>query len=896
VVAERSSRIGASADSNGGGVEPGACEGSFLRGLRVIEIADELGEYCGKVLAGLGADVIKIEPPGGEATRGYGPFLDDREHPNRSLHFWHYNFGKRSVVLDLDNATGRSRLTELLRSADVLLETRPTAYWSQRGLSLDDLMASNPTLVHGRITPFGDDGPWSGYRGSDLIHLALGGVMMNCGYDADTTGVYDTPPIAPQMWQSYHIAGEVAAIQIVAAMNYRLETGRGQRIAVSVHDAVSKTTETDLPDWVYARQPHGRRTCRHSFAVAGTGDRERDQGMSAYVPSLARTKDGRWILPYSTYLSGFDVPFQNTVDTLAKYDAAEDLDDERYGDDSYVRRPETLRHVESVISRFIGSTKYDRHVWQDAQNNGLAWAPVRKPEENLEDEHWSVRNAFLKVEHPELGRSFVQVGGKWVAPDLPWRTGPRAPMLGEHTAEVLNSVGRSGEPYRSTKSSQAIPPGRTSLPKSKHGKPFALSGLRIIDLSWLLASGGAGRFFTAHGAEVIKVEHRSRVDGMRFGRGVPPPGGREERERATTPLVTNNGGSLNRSGSFMEINAGKRSLSLNLKSVRGKELLCDLIRNADMVIEGFSPGTMDRMGFGYSRLKEINPGIIYVQQSGMGQMGTLGRMRTFGPTAQAFSGLSEMSGLPDPYPPAGIGFSYLDWFGAYQMALAMMAALYRRRTTGQGCHIDSSQVEVGLYLTGSAILDKTANGRSWERYGNASPYKKAAPHGVFPTEGHDRWIAIAAFTQQQWEATADVLGVPSACFDERFLTLDLRSDNDCQLADLLAERTKSWEAHALMAALQQRGVPAGVCQTAKDRCERDPQLEHDGWLVELEQSEIGTWPVKEVPGQMSETPPYIGGFLDRHGPSYGEDTDYVMSTILGLTAEEIEQLRVDGVL
>ena len=148
-------------------------------------------------------------------------------------------------------------------------------------------------------------------------------------------------------------------------------------------------------------------------------------------------------------------------------------------------------------------------------------------------------------------------------------------------------------------------------------------------------------------------------------------------------------------------------------------------------------------GLGYDRLREINPRIVYVQQSGMGQIGTYGRLRSFGPTAQAFSGLSDMSGLPGPYPPAGIGYSYLDGFGAYQMALAMMAALYRQRVTGQGCWIDSSQAEVGIYLTGASILDHSAKGRSWARYGNRSPYKPTAPHGAYRARGEDRWIAIA---------------------------------------------------------------------------------------------------------------------------------------------------------
>jgi crotonobetainyl-CoA:carnitine CoA-transferase CaiB-like acyl-CoA transferase len=863
--------------------------GSFLNGLRVIEFADELGEYCGKVLAGLGADVIKIEPPGGEKTRGYGPFYLDDPHPNRSLHFWHYNFGKRGIVLDLDSEADRTHVMRLVESADIVLDTRPRNHLNERGIGYDAMRTRNPGLIYARISPFGDDGPWADYQASDLVHLALGGVMMNCGYDPDPSGFYETPPIAPQAWQSYHIAGEVTAVQIIAALVYRLKTGRGQRLTTSVHDAVAKNTETDMPDWVYCRLPHYRQTCRHSLPSASPTM----QGMaaeSALRPGLSRSKDGRWVLAYRTYLLGGVASFDATVRVLRKFGAAGDLGDEKYRDEAFVLKPATNFHIATHVERLVGRYLFERDLWKDGQDEGLPWSPVRRPEENVGEEHWAQRETFFDVTYPELGKTFTQVGAKWVAPGLAWRTGPRAPLLGEHNAEVLGHDGDLTAPAvcRAEKTASGVPL------LSKHGKPFALSGVRIVDLTWMLASAGAGRFFTALGAEVIKVEHVSRLDGMRMGMGNAPLGGRAERDAATGPLVVPATRNVNRSGSFMEINAGKRGISLNLKHPRAKELLIELIGDADMVIEGFSPGTMDRMGLGYDRLREINPRIVYVQQSGMGQIGTYGRLRSFGPTAQAFSGLSDMSGLPDPYPPAGIGYSYLDWFGAYQMALAMMAALYRQRATGQGCWIDSSQAEVGIFLTGASILDHSANGRTWARYGNRSPYKPAAPHGAYRARGEDRWIAIAAFSDEQWWAVTRVLGTPHWAADPRLATLTLRLANQDYLDRLVNEATATWDAFELMSALQRAGVAAGVCQTAEDRYEHDPQLQHLGWMTEVEQSEIGKWPVKEVPVKFSETPPYIGGFLDRHGPSYGEDNDYVFRTILGLDHDEIARLAQQG--
>jgi crotonobetainyl-CoA:carnitine CoA-transferase CaiB-like acyl-CoA transferase len=841
----------------------------FLGGVRVVELADELGEYCGKVLAGLGADVIKVEPPEGEVTRRYGPFHEDRPGVESSLYHWHYNFGKRGVVLDLDDAADQEEFRRLVRSADVLLTSRPAAYLAERGLGAAALRAADDRLVVTRLTPFGDDGPWADYRGSDLVHLALGGVAMNCGYDPRPDGTYDLPPIAPQMWQAYHIAGEHAVMGTIAALIHREGGGPGQEVSVAVHQAVSTNTETDIPNWVYQRRPHHRQTCRHSMP-------------NGSLPAIARTKDGRWLLPYRTYLpSAFFDSFAGNVRLLQKYGMDLDLTDERYADAA--NRTEAMNlYIGAATDRLVERFTLDADLWLEAQDQGLPWAPCRRPEENVAEEHWRLRETFLEVEHPELGQSFVEVGAKWYAPEAPWRRGPRAPMLGEHTDEVRAESARSRpRPARDA----AVQPGR-----------HALAGVRVIDLSWLLASGGGGRYLAAMGAEVIKVEHSDRIDAYRFGAGAAPDGGRAARDAATSPVDPAPDRGPDRGGAFMEINAGKRAVSLNLKTTRGRELLTDLLRSADVLVEGFSPGTMSRMGFGYDVLRRINPRLVYVQQSGMGEHGTYGRMRSYGPTAAAITGISEMSGMPEPFAPAGIGYSYLDWFGAYNIATAMFAGLYRLRVTGRGCWIDSSQAEAGLYLTGTAVLDHSANGRGWTRTGNRSPYKPAAPHGIYPVHGDDRWIAVSCFDDSDWEGLVRVLGRPQWASDPRFATLESRIAHADELDRLVATTTAGCGGADLMVALQAERVPAGVCQTAEDRCDADPQLSHLGWTVELDQTEIGRWPVREVPIRMSATPTHIGGTVGRSGPSYGEDNDYVLGEILGLGPSEIDTLRSDGVV
>ena len=228
-------------------------------------------------------------------------------------------------VLDLDSDDGARRFMRLAETADVIIDTRPRDYLNRRNIGYDAIRERNPSLIYARISAFGDDGPWADYQASDSVHLALGGVMMNCGYDPDPSGFYETPPIAPQVWQSYHVAGEVTAVQIIAALVYRLRTGQGQQLATSVHDAVAKNTETDLPDWIYCRLPHYRQTCRHSLPSASPTM----QGMaakSAQRPGLSRTKDGRWVLAYRTYLLGGVASFDATVRVLQKFGAEADLD------------------------------------------------------------------------------------------------------------------------------------------------------------------------------------------------------------------------------------------------------------------------------------------------------------------------------------------------------------------------------------------------------------------------------------------------------------------------------------------------------------------------------------------------------------------------------------------
>jgi crotonobetainyl-CoA:carnitine CoA-transferase CaiB-like acyl-CoA transferase len=539
-----------------------------------------------------------------------------------------------------------------------------------------------------------------------------------------------------------------------------------------------------------------------------------------------------------------------------------------------------------AVQRFVRAFTYENVPWREAQEAGMLWAPLRKPHESASDPHWVKRRSVTDIEHPEHGRAFRYATSKWISTATDWAIGRRAPLLNEDADAILAPP---------TRTFPVISPNAridTNEPPSRRGKPFPLHRIRILDFTWFLASAGGTRFLSAFGAESIKVELKSHPD-TRLA-AMAPVGGREARDKATAPLkgVTD----PNMGGQFNNKNPGKRGISLNVRHPKGLEIAKRLVAMSDIVAEGFSPGVLDNWGLGYETLKRINPDIIYVQQSGMGAQGTYGRFRTVGPIANAFAGLSEMSGLPEPAMPAGWGYSYLDWMGAYSFALAMLSALFHRERTGEGQWIDASQTEVGLFICGTAVLDWSANERIWTRYGNRSPYKPAAPHGVYPCAGDDRWMTIACFTEGEWQALCKVAEHPEWARDPRFVELAARLKHQPALDQLLSDWTKSRDGYQAMLALQHAGVPAGVCQTAGDRCDNDPQLKALEWLTEVTGTKIGRWPVAEVPIKMSESPAYIGGRIDRGAPCYGEDNEYVFGELLGMSPQEIEALGADGVI
>ena len=410
-----------------------------------------------------------------------------------------------------------------------------------------------------------------------------------------------------------------------------------------------------------------------------------------------------------------------------------------------------------------------------------------------------------------------------------------------------------------------------------------LEGIRVIDLTKIVAGPNCTRMLATMGAEVIRVEwHDQRaLDMLRMVRPYAPNTDHE---------------SLNRSGLFNNINPGKYGVTLNLSLPQGRDLLRRLVAKSSVLCENYSPAQMESWELGYDSLRKINPELIYIQITGMGKSGTYNNYLSVGPTAQALSGLTHMSGLPEPMPPAGWGYSYLDHSTGYYGAMLAMAAILRRRRTGKGCYLDISQTEVGLMTSGTATLEAQTSGEPTHRLGNRVGAAPWAPHGAYPCRGNDEWIAIAVQNDADWTALAAELGSPDWSRDPRFGTATSRKANEDDLDRRLAEATRSQDRYDLMDRLQRRGVSACAVQTAADRVERDPQLKARGAYVPLPHSEIGTWPVEKFPAKFGAMHVDVGGLPGRGAPMMGENNDYVYGELLGLKPEEIATLKEEWII
>jgi crotonobetainyl-CoA:carnitine CoA-transferase CaiB-like acyl-CoA transferase len=336
------------------------------------------------------------------------------------------------------------------------------------------------------------------------------------------------------------------------------------------------------------------------------------------------------------------------------------------------------------------------------------------------------------------------------------------------------------------------------------------------------------------------------------------------------------------------MNAGKLGLTLNVSIPEGRQLALRLVEWADVVMESFSPRAMKNWGLDYESLRAVKPDIIMASSCLNGHTGPHAKLAGFGTMGAQLAGFGQLAGWPDR-PPAGPFGAYTDYIAPKFLAAAVLAAVEHRKRTGQGQYIDLSQAEASLHFLGPAFLDYTVNGQVMTRNGNAS--NECAPHAVFPCRGDDRWVAIAATTQQQWERLAIAIGQGTWISDPRFATMSDRIAHREELEMRITAWTMEHEVGEVEEALQEVGVPCHRSSRSYDAF-ADPQLAHRGHFVTLEHPELGPVPIESSRMRFSGTPASI----TRLGPTMGQDNEFVLRSILGLSDGEIEEFVAAGAL
>ena len=817
----------------------------FLAGYRVLDLTDERAMVAGRMLADLGADVVQVEPPGGSTARRYPP-LDPG---GGSLFFDAFAANKRGVGADLDSSDGQRLIRELAAAADILIESADPGAMAARGLDWPDLERVNPRLVYVSVTPFGRTGPKAGYAESDLVLWAAGGPL-----DPHRDG--SRPPVRVSLPQAYLHAGTDAAGGALLALLARHRTGRGQHVDVSAQASLGIATL----GWVLAHAvgdswANWEQPARTRVDQSGSG--------SATPPAQKKwpCRDGtiEFHLGIGPATGAFTGGFMHwMVDEGAAGPEVLDIDwvtlPGRMKDGTFTG--EDMAKVRAAIAAFLaGKTK--REVLRAAMERKLLCVPVYDTADVAASEQLAARDFWVELGEGDRKRRLPGPFAKVSADAFAFRR--PAPDPGEHTAEV--------------RAEWVVPP---DGPDAADGPPsLPLAGLKVLDLSWVVAGPVIGRALADFGATVIRVESSTRVETARhmppFYGGVPGP---------------------ENSALYATWNAGKLGITVDLRTERGREIVRRLAGWSDIVLESFSPGQVRRWGLDYPTLSAGRPGLIMLSTAINGQTGPYARLAGFGNVGAALSGYQDIVGWPDQ-PAFGPFGPYTDYLGPRFSLTTLLAALDHRRRTGEGCYIDVSQVEAGVYLQSPEMADHARNGTVVHRAGNAD--RVFAPHGVYrcqpETDGTERFVAIAVRTHKHWQTLATLLGRADLAADPGLGTAAGRRARAAELDALLDAWTVGQAAESVERRLQGRGIPAHVSASSRDFC-TDPQLAHRGHLVQLPHPLHGTATVEGPRYLLSATP----GRVTRAAPVFGQDNEYVLTELLGYGPDEYQALVEEGVL
>ena len=822
-----------------------------LEGLRVLDLATSIAEATGRVLADLGAEVIKIEPPGGCDARFQPPFGSPPSaasprpaygsgDPERSLFWRAWGLGKRSVVLDLADAGDRDRFLSLVDTADILIESSTPGEMAAMGLGYDALSARNEALLYVSVTPFGQDGPYAKQPATDLTLSAAGGLL-------NATGDGDRVPVPIGLPETAHLGATQAAADVLMALYSRNRSGEGQHLDASVQTAVlwSLMNQTDFSAVDQEMPNFG------DDRAGRTGTMPVFPGLD--LPVIEPCKDGYVAIVLVLGAQGA-TGFANCMKWIGEQGG---LDADLMGiewltwiqqlQEGTLELATAIRGVDQFKAFLLGMTKAE--IQEQAVKGKWLIAPINLAPDLLADPQLEARDFWVELDGDKQPGPFARLSRTPIEYDRP------APRLGQDQA-LVESVDRR-------------PLGPTVAEPAPRTKAF--EGLKVADFSWIAAGPLIGKDLANLGATVLRVETETRVDTLRW---IPPwigdPG------PATGHMAAN-------------MNQSKLGIAIDFTKTEGLAVAHRMVEWADVVVQNFTPGTAERIGLGYEQLREIKPDIVMLYSCMRGQTGPERKHTGFGIHGAALGGFTGITGWPDRKPASPWG-AYTDFISPRYALSALCAALHHRDRTGEGQLIDISQIEASIHHLTPALLDYQRTGRVLGRPGLAS--ERGCPHGVYRTSETERFVALEARTPDQWRALRAVVPALEALDGVDSLDdLDARIARRDEIDAILGDWAAGQKAFDTADRLRDAGVPAYVPLRARDY-RSDPQLAARGFFIELEHGGFGRHSFDGPVTKFSKTP----SRPTRAGPMIGEHTFPVMRDVLGYSDDEISEIAATGAL
>ncbi len=781
-----------------------------LAGVRIIDAVDGALQNVGRILADLGAEVLRIEEPGGSSARTEGVTID-----GRNLTFALKNAGKRRVEINLETDIGRDEFAQLAASADAVIRDGSAWQWADRGLSGAALRAMNPRLVVVEMSDFGSFGDRSSWRATPDVHAALSTVLSRSGLPDVTE------PLLPPEFLAYESAAVQAAWVVMLELAHVRATGEGDTADFSVQEGLIQ-----ILDPVFGIGGSAR-------AGVPLSDLPRGRPDSRHLYPIFRAKDG-WVRICVLAKR----QWQGMFEWLGRPD---EFADPKY-DNTQIRFSAAATLYPRIGQLFAGLTMEE--AVEQGQRLGVPTAAVAEAADVLGEPAFHENGSFAPA--PELGEGAIAHTGWFEVDDA--RIGAQAT-----DDEASDLPVRAGTQL-------------ASIPDARPGRlPF--EGLRVLDLGVIVVGAELGRLFADYGADVIKVESSSFPDGSRQS-----PGGEIITEGASWGL------------------RNKRSLGLNLRSDEGRRIFADLVAVSDVILTNFKPGTLASLGFDMETLSALNPGIILSESSAFGNHGSWSRRLGYGPLVRASAGLSKLWS----YPHSEDGFSdaitiFPDHVVARLNAVAIVALLLRRDRTGRGGSVSTAQVDAifgGMAdwlaaesLQPGAGLRATGNDRGEDAF-----------RGVFASAGDDEWLVVDAVGDDRFAAVARIIGRPDLVTDPDLATATQRWAHRVDLREVLASWAAERNGAAAAAALQAAGVPAGPMLRLDD-IQSDAHLRVRGVFGRLVQPQLP----EPLPANLGEARtvalpnPRLGP-----APLPAEHTRAVLDEVLGLPADEVDQLLAAG--